>query len=201
MGISISAAVLFLANAVHAANNGQALLPPMTWRSWNCFYADIDETKIRAQVDGLVKVRDDKNRSLLSLGFNSVGIDEGWEGCGSGVNGTQHTADGTPTIDAAFPDTATMVKNIHGMGLSAGWYLNGCKCGERTERLINYEGDVRSLHAFDFDGVKIDGCGRQRNQTLYADLMRKSGRNYTIENCHWGDCTDSDDSSCPTQQW
>eukprot|EP00931_Biecheleriopsis_adriatica_P060406 TRINITY_DN36279_c0_g1_i1.p1 TRINITY_DN36279_c0_g1~~TRINITY_DN36279_c0_g1_i1.p1 ORF type:complete len:429 (-),score=54.60 TRINITY_DN36279_c0_g1_i1:155-1441(-) len=31
--------------------------------------------------------------------------------------------------------------------------------------------------------------------------MRKSGRNYSIENCHWGACTNSDDSSCPTQQW
>ena len=27
------------------------------------------------------------------------------------------------------------------------------------------------------------------------------GKNYTIENCHWGDCTASDDSSCPTQEW
>ncbi len=79
--------------------------------------------------------------------------------------------------------------------------LNGCKCGERTEHEINYAGDVRSLHAFGFDGVKIDGCGAQKNQTLYAQLMRESGRNYTIENCHWGDCTDGDDSSCPTQDW
>ena len=31
--------------------------------------------------------------------------------------------------------------------------------------------------------------------------MRESGRNYTIENCHWGDCTDGDDSSCPTKDW
>lgn len=131
----------------------------------------------------------------------SVGVDEGWEGCGQGVNGTQHAADGTPTIDAAFPDTKGMVQSIHGLGLSAGWYLNGCKCGERTEHTINYEGDIRSLHAFDFDGVKIDGCGRQRNQTLYAALMKSSGKNYTIENCHWGDCTSSDDSSCPTQEW
>ena len=50
-------------------------------------------------------------------------------------------------------------------------------------------------------GVKIDGCGKQRNQTLYAELMRESGTNYTIENCHWGDCTASDDSSCPTTEW
>ena len=72
---------------------------------------------------------------------------------------------------------------------------------QRGRCCAQYEGDVRSLHAFGFDGVKIDGCGRQRNQTLYAELMRASGKNYTIENCHWGDCTDSDDSSCPTLDW
>ena len=50
---------------------------------------------------------------------------KGWEGCGAGVNGTQHARDGTPTIDSAFPDTAGMVKAIHAKGLAAGWYLNG----------------------------------------------------------------------------
>ena len=56
---------------------------------------------------------------------------------------------------------------------------------EHKEVARNYQGDVRSLHVFGFDGVKIDGCGAQRNQTYYAELMRSTGRNYTIENCHW----------------
>jgi hypothetical protein len=37
--------------------------------------------------------------------------------------------------------------------------------------------------------------------TLYAELMEATGKNYSIENCHWGSCTDSDDSSCPTVDW
>ena len=37
--------------------------------------------------------------SLCDLGYCSVGVDEGWEGCGQGVNGTQHDAQGLPTID------------------------------------------------------------------------------------------------------
>jgi hypothetical protein len=87
------------------------------------------------------------------------------------------------------------------MGLAAGWYLNGCKCGEKEEVRKNYEGDIKLLDEFGFDGVKIDGCGAQRNQTLYAELMAATGKSYTIENCHWGRCTDSDDSSCPTATW
>ena len=74
-------------------------------------------------------------KSLLESGYASVGVDEGWEGCGLGVNHTQHAADGAPTIDtASFPDTANMVDNIHAQGLSAGWYLNGCKCGGNGPR-------------------------------------------------------------------
>ena len=111
--------------------------------------------------------------SLCDLGYCSVGVDEGWEGCGAGINATQHDAKGTPTIDAAFPDTGKMVSEIQSKNLSAGWYLNGCKCGERTEHEKNYAGDIRSLHDFGFDGVKIDGCGAQKNQTLYAEVRRR----------------------------
>jgi len=37
--------------------------------------------------------------------------------------------------------------------------------------------------------------------TLYAELMNATGKGYLIENCHWGRCTNSDDSSCPTADW
>ena len=42
--------------------------------------------------------------SLKDLGYDMIGIDEGWEGCGMGVHGTQHYANGTPAIRADFPD-------------------------------------------------------------------------------------------------
>ena len=89
----------------------------------------------------------------------------------------------------------------HKKGLKVGWYENGCACGERKALPINYEGDVRTLHKLDFDGVKLDGCGAQRNMTLYAELMKATGKAYLIENCHWGRCTGRDDSSCPTSTW
>ena len=44
-------------------------------------------------------------------------------------------------------------------------------------------------------------AGKQLNMTLYAKLMQATGKNYTIENCHWGKCTDDDTSSCPTTDW
>lgn len=75
------------------------------------------------------------------------------------------------------------------------------QCGERRMLDINVEGDVRMLHEQGWDAVKLDGCGAQRNMTRYAELMVATGKNYSIENCHWGRCTDSDDSSCPTTEW
>lgn len=46
-----------------------------------------------------------------------------------------------------------------------------------------------------------DVAGAQRNMTFYAALMNATGKAYFIENCHWGHCDDSDDSSCPTLDW
>ena len=187
--------------------NGLAKTPPLGWRSWNAFGNRITQNMMLDAANALVAKNrtlpgDDEAFSLADIGYASVGVDEGWEGCGAGVNHTQHNASGLPTIDtAAFPSMPKMVAQVHGLGLSAGWYLNGCKCGEKTGLAKNYAGDIQSLHSYDFDGVKIDGCGAQRNMTLYAELMAKSGKSYTIENCHWGRCTDSDDSSCPTETW
>ena len=223
LGSTKSAALAALLASAHGAGtskdfppgwNGLARTPPMGWRSWNAFGNRITEDMMLEAADALVaKTRqgptaaadaaaDAAAASLCDFGYCSVGIDEGWEGCGAGVNGTQHDAAGNPTIKtSAFPDLSAVVKYGHFQGLHVGWYENGCACGEKTALEINYEGDVRNLHDLGFDGVKLDGCGKQRNLTLYAALMRDSGKNYTIENCHWGRCTDSDDSSCPTADW
>lgn len=105
------------------------------WRSWNAFYADIDDAKIRAQIDALVKPRDAANTSLYSLGFRSVGIDEGWEGCGLGINGTVHYNNGTPTVDPKrFPKMSALVAYGHKHGVEMGFYLNGCGCNEKRVR-------------------------------------------------------------------
>ena len=55
------------------------------------------------------------------------------------------------------------------------------------------------------------------NMTEYAALMHNTGKAFEIEvlvwasqwpsltaalqNCHWGDCTEDDASSCPTLDW
>jgi len=185
--------------------NGVAQLPPMGWRSWNAFGAGVSQAVMERAVDALFAtnwtVDGRSNVSLASVGYSMAGVDEGWEACGKGVNGTQHDAQGNPVINPKFPDMGGLVEYSHARGIKMGWYENGCACGERHALDINYQGDVRQLNKLGFDGVKLDGCGAQRNMTRYAELMNATGRTFLIENCHWGRCTSSDDSSCPDTTW
>ena len=152
----LSVALVALASQpTRAADNGEALLPPMGWRSYNCFYADISDAKIRSQIDALAKPHDANGTTLKSLGYTSVGIDVGWEGCSP-----VHYANGTPAVNPVrFPDMAGLVAYGHSKGIKMGFYLNGCGCKETVEKRINYEGDVRATVAWGFDAVKIDRCG------------------------------------------
>lgn len=191
--------------------NGQSKTPKIGWRSWYAYYTRMNQDMIENVIDALVA----KNRtvpgwdgkvSLCDLGYCTAGIDEGWEGCGEGVNGTQHYLNGTPAVNYhTFPDMKGLVDYGHSKGVKMGWYFNGCGCIEKREPAsgwdINYEGDIKMLHEFGFDAVKFDGCGRMCNMTRYAQLMQETGATYEIENCHWGDCTIDDASSCPTQDW
>ena len=56
----------------------------------------------------------------------------------------------------------------------------------------NYQGDIAALHALGFDAAKFDNCGSMKNLTKYAELMQATGKNYTVEACHWGHCWDQD---------
>ena len=49
-------------------------------------------------------------------------LDEGWEWCGLGVNGTQHYLNGTPAVNPkTFPDMKGLVALGHSKGLKMGW--------------------------------------------------------------------------------
>ena len=179
----------------------------MGWRSWNAFQSDINQSTFTKAVDAVAKKRNvafhDQPVSLCDLGYCSVGIDEGWEGCGDGVDGSQHYRNGTPAVNHKFPDLRQLVNYSHDRGVEMGWYQNGCACGEKQGKLVNYKGDVAALHDLGFDAVKLDHCGQQCNLTLYAELMQSTGKTFTIENCHHppDPCHGSDDSSCPTRDW
>ena len=46
-------------------------------------------------------------------------------------------------------------------------------------------GDVHDLTQFGFDGVRLHTYGPCKNNTKYAELMKATGKNFTIGNVHW----------------
>ena len=105
--------------------NGLATKPPMGWRSWNAWGNRVSQDLMTNAIDALTArswtVDGRNNVSLFEAGYNACGIDEGWEGCGAGINGTQHDAAGLPTVNAKFPNTSALVEHGHSKGLLMGW--------------------------------------------------------------------------------
>lgn len=51
---------------------------------------------------------------------------------------------------------------------------------------MQIQGDVAALHAFNFDSVKLDGCGGETDLVLFNKYMQAAGKPILVENCHWG---------------
>merc|ERR1719235_2648520 len=187
-------AALFLLSGTALANdNGLAKLPPMGWRSWNLYGANVNQKLITGIMDGMVKrsrMVDGKPTSLCDLGYCDVGLDDNWQNCNGGTGGNHyHDADGNPVINTdRFPDMKKMTDHAHSLGLTAGWYGNNCICSDHKsgDRKF-YEGDAKALRDFNFDGYKLDGCGAQTDMQLWDDVFKADkGPPVMVENCHWG---------------
>jgi len=182
-------------------DNGLALTPPLGWRSWNLFGADVSQKLIMSIMDGMVRrdrLVDGVPTSLCDLGYCDVGLDDNWQKCGEYGRKkgtlTSHDEHGTPMVNTKiFPDLKAMTDHAHKLGLTAGWYANNCICREHaTDHTKFYRGDIQALREYGFDGIKLDGCGSQLDMQLYDDLIKatpaQSGRDaILVENCHWGD--------------
>ena len=196
-----SGAVLVLAAAaacsVDGLDNSLGLLPPMGWRNWWSWGGDVDQAKMEF---AFTKMTERKRRavgrsglaSFADLGYVRAGLDDAWQACGTGVNGSFHDAEGRPLVDQQkFPDMAAMVRFGTSRGLLPGWYLNNCKCQESmlTDAVfvdLTMQKTVDAMVAMNFSGVKFDGCGPARNLTRWAELINASGHPLLIEDCHWG---------------
>lgn len=185
--------VALLPGSVEANDNGLAALPPMGWRSWNLYGADVTQDLIEGIMDGVVSKKrsvDGVPTSLCDLGYCDVGLDDNWQNCNAGTGKNHyHDSDGNPIMNYdRFPDMKKMVDHAHELGLTAGWYGNNCICADYdTSDRKFYEGDAKALREFGFDGYKLDGCGAQLDMQLWDDIFKSDGGNAVmVENCHWG---------------
>jgi len=187
-----TAGLLVLAAPSVAIDNGLGRTPPMGWRSWNLYGANVNQKLIEGIMDGMVSKKrkvDGVPTSLCDLGYCDVGLDDNWQDCNAGMDGYHyHDASGVPVINRdRFPDMIAMTSHAHELKLTAGWYGNNCICAEKKAATdAMYEADVAALTEFGFDAVKLDGCGTQRDLDKWAQLLNGTGRPVMIENCHWG---------------
>ena len=127
--------------------------------------------------------------SLAAAGFTDAGLDDGWEACGAGVNGSYHNAAGEPLVNTAlFPDLAGWTAEVRKLGLTASWYMNACGCGAGEKKLSkpHYDQDAAAVAAYGFAGVKTDGCGNEPNTTAWAVALNATGVPLLYENCNDG---------------
>jgi hypothetical protein len=143
-------------------------------------------------MDGMVSKKrmvDGKPTSLCDLGYCDVGLDDNWQECGAygSDKNTFHNEAGFPVVNKkVFPNFIEMTDYAHSKGLTAGWYLNNCICSDHCEDEKCYAGDAAALFEFGFDAVKLDGCSKQLDLDIWANLFNATGKAIMIENCHWG---------------
>jgi len=190
---------IVLLPVLYALDNGLAQTPPMGWRSWNCYHLDVTDTEIRKIIDAVAaKTRkvDGVPTSLLELGYEHVGVDDGWQACGTGYKKSYHAEDGTPLVNKTkFPDLRALVSYAHGKGVKPGWYDINCHCldeytlhDDKAWAQKAYAGDAKLVLDAGFDGLKIDNCGDDDGAGFVGRLknINASGRAILIENSDQG---------------
>jgi len=186
---SIVAALCLVAAAFAATPKS----PLMAWSSWNAYYEDITEAKIKKQADAIV------SSGLAAAGYTYINIDDGFF---DGRN-----ADGSLRINSTrFPNGfKPVVDYIHSKGLKAGFYsdaganmcaqMYGTETGGKGTGLAGHEQQDIDLafKTWGFDYIKVDYCGgrqtgmdEQTRYTAIGNAIKATGRTDIIYNiCRW----------------
>ena len=123
-----------------------ALTPPMGWNSWNVWGTAVDDAKVRAAADWLVK------SGLADVGYQYINIDDAWEG--------ERDASGRLHSNAKFPDMKALADYVHSKGLKLGIYSSPgpLTCagypGSYEHELL----DAQTWAEWGIDLVKYDWC-------------------------------------------
>lgn len=175
-----------------------ALTPPIGWNGWNSWARNIDQEKVIASADAMVKM------GLSQHGWTYINVDDAWQGQrGGAFHGIQ--------ANEKFPDMKGMVDYIHGLGLKVGLYstpmitsyagyIGGSSIFEKGElpdsivqkkRSYRYvgpyrfeENDAKQWAAWGIDYLKYDWRIEVESAARMSEALKKSGRDifYSISN-------------------
>jgi alpha-galactosidase len=164
-----------------------ALTPPLGWNSWNAWARAIDDAKVRAAADWMVRT------GLAEHGFNTITIDDAWMG--------ERDAQGEIHPNEKFPDMKALANYVHSKGLRIGIYSSpGPNTCQQLPGSYQHEAQDAALYArWGIDMLKYDLCsGRglmkdpddpQEMRRLYAKMgepLRKGPRDILFSLCEYG---------------
>jgi alpha-galactosidase len=175
-----------------------ALTPPIGWNGWNSWARNIDQEKVIASADAMVKM------GLNQHGWTYINIDDAWQGQrGGALNAIQP--------NEKFSKFKEMVDYVHSLGLKVGVYStpmitsyagytggsSDFEDGRITEDIIKnkrafrYVGkyrfeqnDARQMAAWGIDYLKYDWRIESISAERMSDALKHSGRDivYSISN-------------------
>jgi alpha-galactosidase len=163
-----------------------ALTPPMGWNSWNVWAGAVDDAKVRAAADWMVK------SGLAAHGFRYINIDDTWE--------AGRDANGEITSNEKFPDMKALAAYVHSKGLMLGIYSSpGPKtCGGYEGSYQHEVQDAKTYARWGIDYLKYDWCsygdvatgeGLEKLQKPYRvmrEALDKADRDITFSLCQYG---------------
>jgi alpha-galactosidase len=132
-----------------------ALTPPMGWNSWNVWAGAIDDAKVRAAAEAMVK------SGLAANGYQYVNIDDCWEG--------KRDANGEITTNQKFPNMKALTDYVHSKGLKLGLYSSPgpTTCAGFEASYRHEQQDANTWAKWGIDYVKYDWCS-------YGDIAKDS---------------------------
>lgn len=164
-----------------------AQTPPMGWNSWNVWAVKIDDAKVRAAADAMVK------SGLAAHGFQYINIDDCWEG--------GRDATGNILSNSKFPNMKALADYVHSKGLKLGIYSSPgpTTCGGYTASYQHEQQDANTYAQWGIDYLKYDWCSygsiappspslaeMQKPYAVMHTALDNCGRDIVYSLCQYG---------------
>ena len=171
---------------IEAGERKLARTPPMGWNSWNCWAGAIDDAKVRAAADAMVK------SGLAAHGYQYINIDDCWE--------KGRDANGEIVPNEKFPDMKGLADYVHSKGLRLGIYSSpGPKtCAGYEGSYKHEEQDAKTYAKWGIDYLKYDWCSYgsvakvketedfKKPYRIMAKALNDCGRDIVYSLCQYG---------------
>jgi alpha-galactosidase len=172
--------------SIVAGDHKLALTPPMGWNSWNCWGTSVDDAKVRAAADCMVR------GGLAAHGYQYVNIDDGWQ--------KGRDADGTIQPNEKFPDMRALADYVHARGLKLGIYSSPGRrtCGGYEGSYQHEDQDAATCARWGIDYLKYDWCSYgevaadgsveeiQKPYRVMRASLDRCGRDIVYSLCQYG---------------